>query len=259
MRTPYVGITGFMSSDEVRAALDAFDIPGRQLMVGVLASSKTLSGEGNRHPGRYPQVGAIEGIFGQDARALNLVHYATDDRTALSAELVALAKYTASSRHGLQLNIAWPDPDAPFVDLLHSDMRASRIVLQLSGRAIGSLMPREVALNVSRYQHYITDVLIDTSVGRGLPLDVPTASRFLAAIAVVCPWVGLGVAGGLCAETLPRIRLLLERFPNLSFDAEGRLRDEDDHLDLSRVRDYLAAAREMLTPKTEDKGEVGAW
>ena len=48
LNKPYIGITGFMSPDKVRAVLGAlpetFDSGQRLIMCGVLASWKTLNG-----------------------------------------------------------------------------------------------------------------------------------------------------------------------------------------------------------------------
>lgn len=55
--------------------------------------------------------------------------------------------------------------------------------------------------------------------------------------------LNIGIAGGLCAETLPAVASLVREY-GLSIDAEGRLRDGDEGgvLDLDKVAAYLAAA-----------------
>lgn len=92
---PYIGITGFMSSDEVRLILDTFiksrpwvrnsfgqtvfrGKNDRILMVGVLASMKTLYGKTNKWPNRYPKIEDIKNIFLCNSKhLLNLIHYGT--------------------------------------------------------------------------------------------------------------------------------------------------------------------------------------
>ena len=66
--------------------------------------------------------------------------------------------------------------------------------------------------------------------------------EYLATIQAKELGVGLGVAGGLCAERLYLLDGLLDEFPNLSIDAEGRLRDANDQLDLSAAKDYVLGA-----------------
>jgi len=58
--------------------------------------------------------------------------------------------------------------------------------------------------------------------------------------------MGLGVAGGLSPTTLDLVRPLTNEFPDLSIDAEGRLRTPEDHLDLAVSSEYLRKAFEMF-------------
>lgn len=70
------------------------------------------------------------------------------------------------------------------------------------------------------------------------------------------------VAGALSAETLPRAEPLLARFPRLSLDAEGRLRDGEDRLAPERGRLRAAGVRggrapePVLLSRTNEKGGV---
>lgn len=52
---------------------------------------------------------------------------------------------------------------------------------------------------------------------------------------------GLGVAGGPSAANLHLLEPLLAELPDLSFDAETCLLNEEDRLDLERVRKYVQA------------------
>ena len=61
------------------------------------------------------------------------------------------------------------------------------------------------------------------------------------------PDLGLVVAGGLHAGNIDELLSpLLPRWANVSIDAEGRLRDADDVLDLGAAVSYLRAGREIL-------------
>lgn len=76
---PYIGVTGFMRPEEVVELQAMFDPAGsRQLMVGVLASAKTLGNRRNRRPNRYPEPGALPEIIDavDTTRAFALMHYA---------------------------------------------------------------------------------------------------------------------------------------------------------------------------------------
>ena len=55
------------------------------------------------------------------------------------------------------------------------------------------------------------------------------------------------VAGGLCADNIEELLSpLLPRWAGVSIDAEGRLRDAEDRLDVGAAGAYLAAAFEVL-------------
>ena len=57
--------------------------------------------------------------------------------------------------------------------------------------------------------------------------------------------IGIGIAGGLSHDNLARLRPFLSEY-YLSIDAEGKLRDADDHLDLAKATLYLQAANKLF-------------
>lgn len=216
---PYFGITGFTTAAEVHGALDLLPpSPGRLLMVGVLTSNRI------RASPRIPAVEAIPGIFPDDPRALNLVHYFTDEPATLGRQLAGLAGRCGPNLHGFQINGL--RPTRADLEEIRSARPGLRIVLQ-----IGS--PEEAARQVD-------DLLLDASAGQGRPLDPDTVLPFLRELKAT--GLGLGVAGGLSAANLHLLEPLLAEVPDLSFDAESRLRDEEDRLDFERVREYVEAA-----------------
>jgi hypothetical protein len=236
---PYIGVTGFTAPEEVSAALAALPVGHSHLiMVGVLASSKTLARKPNRYPRRYPSIDSISEIFPGDARCLNLIHYSTDDRATLAEQIESLCWLGAPNLGGFQLNIAWPKP---------GDLRALRgsklrVVLQLGRMALVDCRPLGAALHLDDYWGLITDVLIDMSGGRGEPLDLTTTLAYARTIRDRHPWLGVGVAGGLSADSGETLRALAAEFPGLSIDAEGRLRTADDRLDVSAMSAYVSLA-----------------
>jgi hypothetical protein len=235
-----------MKKTEVRAALAALDdLPnwsGRKLMVGVLASSKTLVGRSNKWPNRYPNVYEIAGLFPPDRRTVNLIHYATDDRHALSDQLGELVSLGGSYFDGFQLNIPWPEPASIVVP------KYTRVVLQVGHVALelAGNSPEAAAKCLDAYKNVVTDVLLDASGGRGISLDLELISAYVRAIRARHPVIGIGVAGGLSRDTVQRLLPLVERFSGLSLDAEGRLRTEEDHLDLEAMGSYISAANGLF-------------
>lgn len=93
-------------------------------------------------------------------------------------------------------------------------------------------------------------VLFDASHGKGLELNPDALKPFLDA-AFSDPdmaHVGIGVAGGLDATAVERhLPSLLRDFPNLSWDAEGRLhRTADGSLDMAATRQYLRTSADVI-------------
>lgn len=244
----YVGVSGFMSRAEVDAALDAFPPIGRQLMVGVLASAKTIAGQTNKYPRRYPRAEDIAGIFSPSTRCLNLVHYATDegqDPVRLVDGLTAAMLAGGPLCHGVQVNASWPSPVALYT--FGARFPTARVVLQLGPGSMACMDGDPagiIARLASEYRGAMTDVLVDMSAGTGALVDPDAVRQLIKKLRERWPWT-VGVAGGLCAETLPAIGAALGNFEGVSIDAESRLRDDADgggNLDLAKVSDYLSAA-----------------
>jgi len=248
MRTPYIGITGFMSHGEVTEVFSAFPVqPEYSLMVGVLASQKTLQGRTNKWPNRYPKVEEISSIFPLNLRALNLIHYNTKELDTLYDQLVKMTELGGPHFDGFQLNIAWPEPD-----ILHryrQDFQLSTIVLQMGAKALAMVdhFPELLADRVTaEYRGLIDYVLIDPSGGLGKPFDPEDVGRYIKALKEKETGIGLGAAGGLSPGTIDLIRPLAANFPGISIDAEGRLRDSDDHMDLDVTKEYATGASGIL-------------
>lgn len=257
MQPPYIGITGFMSVSEVlRMASVQYSLsarrrelkPVRDLMVGVLVSLKTLAGGTNKWPGRYPKVDDIKSIFTGHPHMVNLIHYNTDDPTTLARQLLELHELAGEHLHGFQLNVAWPDMGQL---RRYRMMRADRprIVLQIGDRAMREVdgVPGRIAERVHGYGDLVDDILIDPSGGLGEPFNTEIARIMLAVVKERCPSVNLGVAGGLHPDSLGLVEPLLKEFPELSIDAEGRLRRKpQDDLDIVVAEQYFRAAHDLF-------------
>ncbi len=250
--TPYVGITGFTAADEIAAVVATLpEHPPRLLMCGVLLSNALLAGQPSGAPTRCPPPDAIAGIFSNDPRCLNLVHY----RPRAGANLAdALTQATASGGpncHGVQINATrgapWPEPAS--LDEYRRRAHPRRIVLQAGREAMASVSnnPDELAQRCANYAGIATDILIDASEGLGRPLNPTTTARYLTAIANAAPTLALATAGGLQANNLPTLLSpILPEWGHVSIDAEGQLRDDNDRLNVAAAADYLATAMGML-------------
>ena len=249
MIEPYIGVTGFMSAMEIENVLAAMPVDSRHLfMVGVLASVRTLRGDEPWQPGRYPHVLAIKDIFVLAPKVLNLVHYAPGNRPDLGGQLKQMAEFGGPFLHGFQLNVFWPDPKE-IEKIAHYKLR---IVLQLDGTAlIKAGDSNEFKERLSVYDGLITDVLVDLSGGKGKLFDLDYVRSRLGVIREHFPNLGYGVGGGLAPETVDLIKPLVAEFPNLSIDAEGRLRTPhpEDKLDVSRAKEYVARGLKVLNER----------
>ena len=249
---PYIGITGFTTRDEIAAVLDAVPAaPGRLLMCGVLLSNALLSGDPSDAPNRCPPPDAIAGIFSDDPRCLNLIHYRPRPGANLADALARAHQVGGPNCHGVQINATrgapWPDPTALLEYRTRSQPR--RIVLQAGREAMASVDgdPARLAQRCAEYVGLVTDVLVDASEGLGLPLDAARSAGYLDALADAAPDLGLVVAGGLHADNIDALLSpLLPRWRHVSIDAEGRLRDADDVLDVAAAMAYLGAAMGLL-------------
>ncbi len=218
-------------------------------MVGVLMSSKTLAGQQNKWPGRYPKKETIADIFVDDPWALNLIHYSTNRPETLFTQLTQITELAGPHLDGFQLNIAWP-PISQLED--YREVYLDKfLLLQIGGRAMAQVesMGRFTEL-VGAYLPLIDAILIDSSGGKGEPLDSAKGTEYLRAVRDY-PTLGLGIAGGLGPETLDLLDPLVEEFPKLSIDAEGRLRTAppQDALYLPAMRAYLEDAFRIFGDK----------
>lgn len=250
---PYIGITGFTKPEEVFSALQAFPNNGnRKLMVGVLATYKSLRGipMKPKWAKQTPNPGAISGLFPNDERAVNLVHFSTEEgrESSVLADMLRIHELAGPNFHGFQLNVAWPEINQlnGYREVMGWDYR---IVLQLGKTAMEAVgrTARGVVDTLYHYAGVVDDVLFDQSGGLGKPFHTERAREFLSAIAREGWGLGLVVAGGLGPGSLDLVEPLLAEFPNLSIDAQGRLRNAEHDLDPQAVDAYLTGALRLFT------------
>lgn len=252
---PYIGITGFTHSIEVQACLSLMKSDNnRRLMVGVLATHKTLRGlpTSPRWAAQMPDISDIPKLFVDHPKALNLVHYSTEEgkENTVGEDLWNLSRDDISGPHfhGFQLNIAWPS-----VVVLERYRRAfgakQYIVLQIGEKA-KQICNNNLAMIIQKLHPYVglvDAILLDPSSGRGTPFDPTVAYELLTAIrSDFNDHFDLGVAGGLGPDTLNLIEPLVGSFPLLNIDAQGQLRDPDNELDFLNCEKYLTRAQELL-------------
>lgn len=257
----YVGVTGFTARDEVRSVLHGLPPQfSRQVMVGLLVSSKTVRGRENRYPRRYPLGADVAQVFVDHPAALNLVHFNTKetDPFVVGQDALVATLRAGEACHGIQLNMAWPHP--PLVER----WREARgryglrdvVVLQCGGAALreagcdpetGVVSGSRLANLARQYAGLVDYLLVDPSGGVGRPFEADFALGCLDALysAELGP-VGLGIAGGLSGDTLSILEPVAEKFPDVSIDAEGKLRDDADFLSTRLAREFVVGADSLF-------------
>lgn len=258
----YDGITGITTPQEARdvvrlvAALGPnreVGVEQRPLMLGVLASKKTLWEGGNSKPLRYPKPAEIGPIFDAAFEAseehgvdkLLLLHYATSttDAGALRDELEAVHRIAGASCDGFQLNLSWPAPAALIAYNVRHRRRALVLQINIAGVAQVGHDPQTLVAELASYQDVLSAILIDWIAGRGVALAMEThrLREMIARVQRDLPRLGVGIAGRLCAETFSTVATFL---PGCSTDTESRMRDDapgGGHLVLTNVEAHLRA------------------
>ncbi len=249
---PYIGITGFTNPEEIAVALDAFPKKSnRKLMIGVLATYKSLRGISMKPKWakQTPKRETIRDIFPNDERVINLVHFSTEEgqEKLVLADMIRVHELAGPNIHGFQLNLAWPKRQIDDYRIIVGCK--PRIVLQIGQKAVEMAggTPQGVVDMLYHYLGSINGVLFDPSGGLGKPFDIEHTCEFLSAIAEQGWDIGLGIAGGLGPESLNLVKPLLTKFPDLSIDAQGRLRNIENNLDMEAVKTYLVKASQMFS------------
>ena len=248
MLKPYIGVTGFMNWQEVSEVLKVVPAKAdRLLMAGVLASSKTIQGVTNKYPNRYPKPEQLGNIFIRHPQVLNLIHFNTKESDALYDQLITVLNLAGPFCHGFQLNVAWPSTEM----LVRFAIKPYRtiMILQVGNHAFEMIghSPEKLADKVAKeYAHLIDGILLDPSGGRGQMMNFEILLPYLRALKEKDLSVRLGVAGGLSANTVGLLTTLVSEFPDLCIDAEGRLRDKNDKLDIEAAKKYLEKSFEIF-------------
>lgn len=252
---PYIGITDFMNFAQVEAMEAVFagskqEGSGRQLHVGVMMSYKTLNDIETKWSKAFPHREQVVEIF-RSLDSYNCLHYADYDHSDDFYQHLALAMCFGGNRlSAVQLDMIWPTPRQIFRAAQVAAMQPE-IILQVGKNAIEVCDndPRKVVERLGCYEGIIHRVLLDKSMGKGLGMDAKGLLPYARAIRDAFPELGIGAAGGLGPDTMDLVQPLIEEFPDLSIDAQGRLRPSGnalDPIDWGMASTYLMNALKML-------------
>jgi len=226
----YIGITDFTDRsqvDDMLVALDIIDVnrPVYQLGVGVMMSYKTLHGLASRFDGVFPPKESVAEIFTTHPLAYNVLHYADYQGIDILDSLIQVVNFSGPNLRAIQLDMIWPNSD---------DIREFKklyphinVIIQINSHAL-NLVDCDPLKLVTKLQDYgddtIDGVLLDMSMGRGLPMSWLKLLPYLAAINNSCPDIQLIVAGGLGPQSLHLVEPLIKCFvPKIGIDAQGKL------------------------------------
>lgn len=252
---PYIGITDFTDESQVRAMLAVLRkasgnrLP-RKLGVGVMMSRKTLNGLPSRFNDIFPAKEKIADIFVNDPLTYNVLHYADYEGIDVLENLTEAAKWGGPNLHALQLDMIWPEPDVikKFKEL-HSHIE---LIIQINPSAFKQVDFQTLGLvdRLKGYDYSLSGVLLDMSMGQGVPMSWLSLLPHLAGLNALLPKMALVVAGGLGPNSLDLVKPLVDCFvPDISIDAQGKLRPSGSYLepiDWQMVERYLVRAMEIF-------------
>jgi len=254
---PYIGITDFMTWSQVEQMVSVFQAnrqPGseRLLGVGVMMSRKTLRGINTQWSEAFPKKELIGSILaGIYVSTFNCLHYADyENRRGFVDDLAEAIYWGGPFINAIQLDMTWPDP-RDVRTAVQKTGRDIEVILQIGKTAFGLADndPEKVFGFLSGYNGIIHRVLLDQSVGRGIPMKAETLLPFARAIKEWFPELGLVVAGGLGPKTVDLVKPIIDEFPEVSIDAQSQLRPSGsalDPIDWNMAEEYLIEALKLL-------------
>ena len=254
MSIPYIGITDFMTFEQVERMLCTFKtnlLPNqnRRLHVGIMMSYKTLHGFETKWTNAFPPKENIANIFSSN-ETMNCLHYADYEEIDVQQSLKEAVIFGGEGINALQLDMVWPNP-GKVASAICASGKQLEIILQVGKNAIEQVDndPKEVVERLRGYKDIIQYVLLDKSMGRGLGMDAVGLIPFAKAIKEAFPDMSIVAAGGLGPESVELARPLVREFPDISIDAQGKLRRSGnalDPIDWNMAETYLVKALELF-------------
>ena len=252
---PYIGITDFVR-EQVNPMLSVLTthLPqgsSRKLHVGVMMSYKTLHDIPTKWSAAFPPKETIASIF-FSSDTYNCLHYADyDNDSRFERSLAHAISFGGEHIHAVQLDMIWPDPKK-IARALADSHKQIEVILQIGKNALEAVLynPYAVAEMIRDYDGIIHRILLDKSMGKGLGMDAMGLIPFAERIKKEFPKLGIGAAGGLGPETINLVKPLVEAFPDISIDAQGRLRPSGnalDPIDWKMAETYLIKAIELFS------------
>ncbi|PCI28050.1 hypothetical protein COB55_04530 [Candidatus Wolfebacteria bacterium] len=215
-----------------------------------MMSYKTLRKIPGRYADVFPSKEKIASIF-RSGRTYNCLHYASyDGESDLVKSLTDAISWGGIGMDALQLDMTWPEA-GDIASVVHASQKTFEVILQVGKRALKEADndPQVVVNTLEDYEGIIKRVLLDRSMGKGIGMKADYLAPFVRAIKERFPQFGISVAGGLGPETMHLVRPLVEEFPDISIDAQGKLRQSGsilDPIDWGIAEQYLINALSLF-------------
>lgn len=270
---PYVGVSGvngLHQQAELEAVANEVELHEglnrRVLLLGIKATHKTQYLDVPNKYGEefYPvgekgfQYALDRSVSSRDSvlpvAQIYLEPELATDNTYRQAFTDKLLSRGGSWLRGMQYDmLPWHQHD--FRDYL-GDVReiyGRKIILQAHGPAMDDLGPARLAQALGQYGPVLDYVLFDSSHGKGEKLHTAQLRKFLHEAYSVSELdhIGFGIAGGLDEEIVRgELPPLLREFPDLSWDAEGKLhpiiKQGARPLNMRAAKRYLQASAHVI-------------
>ncbi len=254
MKDPFISVTGVTTHRQAMDLLQVFRGEGgdeiqQMLAVGVMTGRKVLTGLPSEWSLVWPEPKDIAGIFLNHPDIFNVLHYVDYTNTHVLVNLNRARQVGGRYMDAIQLDMCWPDPTSLFTfKRISGDIK---VILQVGRKAFDEVGndPARLATRLTQYIDSVGYILLDRSMGKGLPMDAEDLVRFIRTIKALAPMFEIVVAGGLGPYTMDLVEPLVELYPDISIDAQGQLcYDGDARRSLSepRVLRYLEKAVAMF-------------
>ena len=237
-----------MSAQEITDTLKGVDYKktDRLIMIGVLASLKTLQGLDNKFLLRYPRLLEISNIFQENENHLNLIHYSSKELNL--AQLFQIEEIAGNRFNGFQLNTAWPDPS--ILNRFKVSCPGKIISLFIGEEALEKIdySPEKLSKKINNeYAGLIDYVLLNPNGCTGKDFDPIVTRCYLEELNEYQNYFGLGVSGNFSSSTINLVEPIINDFPNISISAEGKsLRTLQDNLDIQKASLFVEKSEELF-------------
>ncbi|MFH1423273.1 MAG: hypothetical protein ABIH42_11255 [Planctomycetota bacterium] len=222
--------------------------PNRKVMIGVMTHPVVLDPklpvpEAVRVgiTRTFPKIHEIARPFIDNPHVLNTIHNAdlygpkgpwgAGKAANIQRNLELCVHHGGKNLHAIQLDVNWPRPTA--LKAFRKKHPKIQLVLQVgkfSLTACGN-NPQKVVNRLRKYGNSVDYVLLDMSMGQGKGMSGGTLLPLLRSIKSELPHLGLAVAGGLGPERNRELEQVAREFPDISIDAQGRLKPDFTYRD----------------------------